>query len=261
MKNTLLQDKLVIAGREFHSRLMLGTGKYFSHETMQEAIVASGTQIVTVALRRVDLDNPDYDILTPIDKEKILILPNTSGAQNAEEAVRLARLARAGGISDWVKLEITSAPRTLLPDGEETLKAAKILVKEGFIVLPYIHADPILAKKLEDAGCATVMPLGAPIGTNKGLETREFIQMIIEEAMVPVVIDAGIGKPSDAAEALEMGADAVMVNTAVATADNPVLMALAFKQAVEAGRNAFLAGIAPSYHNASASSPLEWLSK
>lgn len=261
INHTDIKDALIIAGRKFSSRLMLGTGKYSSNKTMLETIAASGTQIVTVALRRVDLDNPDYDILSPIDREKILILPNTSGAQDAEEAVRLARLAKASGISNWIKLEITSAPRTLLPDGEETLKAAKILVKEGFTVLPYINADPILAKKLEDVGCATVMPLGAPIGTNKGLTTLDAIRMIVEEAMVPVVVDAGIGKPSDAALALELGVDAVMINTAIAAAEDSVKMAHAFKLAVEAGRWAYLAGLAPQSHVAAASSPLEWLSK
>lgn len=223
---------------------------------MQKAIEASGSEIVTVALRRVDLENPDDDLLSAIDTSRYLLLPNTSGARNAQEAVRLARLARAAGCEPWVKLEVTPDPRYLLPDPIETLKAAEILVKEGFVVLPYIHADPILAKRLEDIGTATVMPLGSPIGSKQGIKTRESIEIIIEMANIPVVVDAGLGAPSHAAEAMEMGADAVLVNTAIAVAADPALMAQAFKKGVQAGREAFLAGISTPQKAAAASSPL-----
>jgi thiazole synthase len=251
--------KLTIAGREFNSRLLLGTGKFSSNETMAAALEASGTEIVTVALRRADLSgkgDPFANILDFIDPKKYLLLPNTSGAQNAEEAVRLARLALAAGLPNWVKLEIHPDPRYLLPDPVETLKAAEILVKEGFIVLPYINADPVLAKRLQDAGTATVMPLGSPIGSNRGIETRAQIEIIIEQATVPVVVDAGLGAPSQAAEALEMGADAVLINTAIAVARDPARMALAFRKAVEAGRDAFETGLAEPGHFADATSPL-----
>lgn len=247
---------LRIADRTFASRLMVGTGKFSSPELMRNALQASGTQIVTVALRRVDLSGVPKNILNFIDPEKFLVLPNTSGAKDADEAVRLARLARAGGISHWIKLEVTPDPRYLLPDPVETLKAAEILVKEGFVVLPYINADPILAKRLEEVGAATVMPLGSPIGSAQGIRTREAIEIIIEQARVPVVVDAGLGAPSDAAEAMEMGADAVLVNTAIAVAKDPVAMAQAFKLGVEAGRLAFEAGRAPQRKTAAASSPL-----
>jgi thiazole synthase len=250
------QKKLLIAGREFSSRLLLGTGKFSSGKIMAEAVAASGTEIVTVALRRVDLTQPQENILEYLQTGNLLILPNTSGAQSAEEAVRLARLAKAAEISNWIKLEVTPDPRYLLPDPIETLRAAKILVKEGFIVLPYINADPVLAKRLEEAGTATVMPLGSPIGSNQGIRTRESIQIIIEQARVPVVVDAGLGSPSDAAEALEMGADAVLINTAIATAKNPVQMALGFKLGVEAGRLAYEAGLSSAKKEAEASSPL-----
>lgn len=252
-------DSLVIAGRKFTSRLLMGTGKFRSGEAMAEALEASGAQIVTVALRRVDITNPRDNILSHVDPKKYLILPNTSGARNAEEAVRLARLARSAGISDWVKLEVTPEPRYLLPDPVETLKAAEILVKEGFIVLPYINADPILAKRLEDIGTATVMPLGSPIGSNRGIKTKENIAIIIEMAGIPVVVDAGLGAPSHAAEAMEMGADAVLVNTAIAVAADPSAMARAFRKGVEAGREAYLAGLGKPLAHAEASSPLSGL--
>ena len=250
---------LTIAGREFHSRLLLGTGKFSSNAAMAGALDASGCEIVTVALRRADLSgkgDPFANILDFIDPKKYLLLPNTSGAMNAEEAVRLARLAAAAGLPQWVKLEIHPDPRYLLPDPIETFKAAEILVKEGFTVLPYINADPVLAKRLQDIGCATVMPLGSPIGSNRGIQTREQIRIIIEQATVPVIVDAGLGAPSHAAEAMEMGAAAVLINTAIAIASNPDKMAVAFKMAVEAGRAAFESGLAAQSATASATSPL-----
>ena len=250
---------LTIAGRTFRSRLLLGTGKFSSNEIMADALAESGAGIVTVALRRADLSGKGdsfANILDFIDPKKYLLLPNTSGAMNAEEAVRLARLARAAGIGDWLKLEIHPDPRYLLPDAVETLKAAEILVKEGFTVFPYINADPVLAKRLEDAGAATVMPLGSPIGSNRGIETRAQIEIILEQCTVPVIVDAGIGAPSQAAEALEMGASAVLVNTAIAIAADPVRMARAFRLAVEAGREAFETGLAARGVTASATSPL-----
>jgi thiazole synthase len=250
---------LVIAGREFSSRLFLGTGKFSAPEAMRDALVASGTQMVTVALRRADLSgkkDPFANILEFIDPTKYLVLPNTSGAMNAEEAVRLSRLAAAAGLPKWIKLEIHPDPRYLLPDAVETLKAAEILVKEGFVVLPYINADPVLARRLQDVGTATVMPLGSPIGSNRGLETRNQLRIIIEQATVPVVIDAGIGAPSHAAEAMELGADAVLVNTAIAIAHDPNRMARAFKMAVEAGRDAYELGLGAPLDTASPTSPL-----
>ena len=250
---------LTIAGRAFRSRLLLGTGKFPSPEAMRDGLAASGTEIVTVALRRADLSgkkDPFANILEFIDSRKYLLLPNTSGAMNAEQAVRLARLAVAAGLPNWVKLEIHPDPRYLLPDPIETLKAAEILVKEGFVVLPYINADPVLAKRLQDAGTATVMPLGSPIGSNRGLQTRDQLRIIIEQATVPVVIDAGIGAPSHAAEAMELGADAVLVNTAIAIASDPNRMATAFKMAVEAGRAAYEIGLGAPLETASATSPL-----
>jgi thiazole synthase len=249
-------DKLVIADKEFNSRLLVGTGKFASCEIMAEALEASGAEIVTVALRRVDIENKNDDMLRTIDAKKYLLLPNTSGARDAEEAVRLSRLARAATGINWVKLEVTPDPYYLLPDPVETLKAAEILVKDKFVVLPYINADPILAKKLEDAGAATVMPLASPIGSKQGIRVRAALEIIIEQANVPVVIDAGLGLPSHAADAMEMGADAVLVNTAIATADEPGRMAAAFKLAVEAGRAAYKAGAAAASKQASASSPL-----
>ena len=250
---------LIIAGRTFHSRLILGTGKFSSPEAMRDALAASGTEMVTVALRRADLSgkkDPFANILEFIDPKKYLLLPNTSGAMNAEEAVRLARLAVAAGLPKWVKLEIHPDPRYLLPDPVETLTAAKILVKEGFTVLPYINADPVLAKRLQDVGTATVMPLGSPIGSNRGIETRPQIEIIIEQATIPVVVDAGLGAPSQAAEAMEMGADAVLVNTAIAIASDPVRMAQAFRKAIEAGREAREIGLAEELATAMATSPL-----
>ncbi len=254
-----MRQPLVIAGRTFHSRLLLGTGKFSSNELMRDALAASGTEIVTVALRRADLsgsNDPFANILDFIDPEKYLLLPNTSGAMNADEAVRLARLAATAGLPKWVKLEIHPDPQYLLPDPIETLRATEILAAEGFTVLPYINADPVLAKRLEDAGAATVMPLGSPIGSNRGLETRAQISIIIEQARVPVIVDAGLGAPSHAAEALELGADAVLINTAIAVAENPVAMARAFKMAVEAGRTAREAGLPAQQETAIPTSPL-----
>lgn len=254
-----MNTPFVIAGRRFQSRLLLGTGKFSSNESMRDALDASGTEIVTVALRRADLSgshDPFANILDFIDPEKYLLLPNTSGAMNAEEAVRLARLAATAGLPKWVKLEIHPDPQYLLPDPIETLRATEVLAAEGFTVLPYINADPVLAKRLEDAGAATVMPLGSPIGSNRGIETRAQISIIIEQARVPVIIDAGLGAPSHAAEALEMGADAVLINTAIAVAENPVRMALAFKMAVEAGRAAREAGLPSQEESAIPTSPL-----
>ena len=251
------QDPLVIAGRPFSSRLIVGTGKFGSYDAMRAAIEASGTQMVTVALRRVDLDaTGGPDILQFIDQSRVLLLPNTSGALDAEEAVRLARLARAAGMPGWVKLEVTPEPRYLLPDPVETLRAAEMLVADGFTVLPYINADPVLAKRLEDVGCATVMPLGSWIGSNQGVRTRDAVQIIIEQATVPVVVDAGLGAPSHASEAMELGADAVLVNTAIAVAGDPVEMAQAFRLGVEAGRRARQARLGPAREAAEASSPL-----
>jgi thiazole synthase len=254
-----VSQPLVIAGRTFTSRLLLGTGKFSSNELMRDALAASGTEIVTVALRRADLsgsNDPFANILDFIDPEKYLLLPNTSGAMNADEAVRLARLAATAGLPKWVKLEIHPDPQYLLPDPIETLRATEVLAAEGFTVLPYINADPVLAKRLEDAGAATVMPLGSPIGSNRGLETRAQISIIIEQARVPVIVDAGLGAPSHAAEALELGADAVLINTAIAVAENPVDMARAFKMAVEAGRTAREAGLPAQQDTAIPTSPL-----
>jgi thiazole synthase len=252
-------SKLRIADREFSSRLLVGTGKFASNELMRDTLVASGTELVTVALRRADLSgrhDPFANILEFIDPTRFLLLPNTSGARNAAEAVRLARLAANAGLPNWVKLEIHPDPRYLLPDPVETLAAAEILVKEGFTVLPYINADPVLAKRLQDVGTATVMPLGSPIGSNRGIETRPQIEIIIEQATVPVVVDAGLGAPSHAAEAMEMGADAVLVNTAIAIASDPVRMAHAFRKAIEAGREAYEIGLAEKLSTAAATSPL-----
>ena len=251
-----MSDTLIIAGKKFNSRLFIGTGKYASSAIMAKSIEASDTEMVTVALRRVDMSNKNDDMLAAIDRTKYLLLPNTSGARDAEEAIRLARLARAASGINWIKLEVTPDPYYLLPDPVETLKAAEVLVKDGFVVLPYINADPILAKRLQDVGTATVMPLASPIGSNQGIKTRSAIEIIIEQASVPVVVDAGLGLPSHAAEAMEMGADAVLVNTAIATAADPIAMAVAFKLAVEAGRMAFTAGARATSKTANASSPL-----
>lgn len=250
---------LTIAGRDFSSRLLVGTGKFASNEIMREALRASGTGLVTVALKRADLSgqgDPFANILDFLEPERYLLLPNTAGAMNADEAVRLARLAAAAGLPQWVKLEIHPDPNYLLPDPVETLAAAEILVREGFTVLPYINADPVLALRLQDVGCATVMPLGSPIGSNRGIETRAQIEIIIEQARVPVVVDAGLGRPSQAAEALEMGADAVLVNTAIAVAPDPCQMARAFAKGVIAGRMAYEQGLPASHHQAEATSPL-----
>lgn len=251
-----MDKPLIIAGRSFDSRLLLGTGKFSSARIMKRALEASGAEVVTVALRRVELENPEDDILSAIDRSRYLLLPNTSGARDADEAVRLARLARAAGCEPWIKLEVTPDPQYLLPDPIETLKAAEILIKEGFVVLPYINADPVLAKRLEELGTATVMPLGSPIGSNQGIRTRDSIEIIIERANIPVVVDAGLGAPSHAAQAMEMGADAVLVNTAIAVASDPEAMAVAFKKGVEAGREAFLAGLGKIRKTAEPSSPL-----
>jgi thiazole synthase len=255
-------DPLVVAGVTLRSRLFLGTGKYRTDEEMLAALEASGTELVTVALRRIDLDDPKKKtILDAIDWKKYRILPNTAGCRTAEEAIRIAKLARSMGLSDWVKLEVIPDPRYLFPDPEETLKAARVLVEDGFKVLPYINADPVLAKKLEEIGTVTVMPLGSPIGSGQGLKTLDQIRIIIEDAKVPVVVDAGIGVPSDAALAMELGADAVLVNTAVALAKDPALMAEAIKDGVNAGRKAYLAGRIPRRGEASASSPTEGISR
>ena len=250
-----MQDPLVIAGRSFRSRLILGTGKYESFETMRDAVVASEAEMVTVAVRRIDFDEPGEDI-TAFLPEDVLLLPNTSGCETADEAVRTARLARAGGLPDWIKLEVIPDPRYLLPDPVETLRAAEQLVEEGFTVLPYVLPDPVLAKRLEEAGCATVMPLAAPIGSGRGLKLRDAIRIMIEQAEVPVVVDAGLGAPSHAAEAMELGANAVLVNTAVARAGDPIAMARAFKLAVEAGREAYRAGVMEEGWVAEPSSPV-----
>ena len=250
-------DKLIIGNREFSSRLFVGTGKFPSNELMLQAILASESQMITVAMKRINMDNEaDDDMLRHINREAVQFLPNTSGVRNAEEAVFAAKLARECFGTNFIKLEIHPNPKYLLPDPMETLKATEELVKLGFVVLPYIQADPVLCKRLEDVGTAAVMPLGAPIGTNKGLKTKDLLEIIIAESNVPVVIDAGLGAPSHAAEAMEMGADAVLVNTAIAIARDPVAMARAFKLAVEAGRMAHLAGLGAQSSLAVASSPL-----
>jgi thiazole synthase len=250
-------DPLVVAGVELRSRLFVGTGKYSSDDAMVASLEASGCELVTVALRRLDLDDPKKKtILDVVDWRRYRILPNTAGCRTADEAIRIARLARSMGLSDWVKLEVIPDPRYLFPDPEETLKAARVLVDEGFMVLPYINADPVLAKKLEKIGTVTVMPLGSPIGSGQGLQTLEQMRIIIEEARVPVVVDAGIGVPSDAALAMELGADAVLVNTAIGTAADPVAMAAAFRLAVAAGRAGYRAGLPATRPSAAASSPL-----
>ncbi len=249
-------EKLIIAGREFGSRIFLGTGKFSSNEQMKKAILASQTEMVTVAMKRLDLNNKADDMLIHIRQPGIQLLPNTSGVRDAKEAVFAAKVAREVFETNWLKLEIHPDPKYLLPDPVETLRATEMLAKEGFIVLPYIQADPVLCKLLENAGAATVMPLGAPIGTNKGLCTRDMLEIIIEQSRVPVVIDAGIGAPSHATEAMEMGADAVLVNTAIAVAGDPVAMAEAFRLAVICGRLAYEAQLAGIFDKAEASSPL-----
>lgn len=251
-------EKLIIAGKEFTSRLFLGTGKFASNDIMADAIAASETEMVTMAMKRIDLNDDNDDMLKHIAKPGIQLLPNTSGTRNAEEAVFAAKMAREAFGTNWLKLEIHPDPRYLLPDPIETLKATELLVKEGFVVLPYCQADPVLCKRLAEAGAATVMPLAAPIGTNKGLRTIDFLNIIIEEASVPVVVDAGIGAPSDAAKAMEIGADACLINTAISVAGDPIAMARAFKHAVECGRMAYEAGLAIQAIDmtAEASSPL-----
>lgn len=249
-------ENLKLANKEFKSRLFVGTGKFSSNEEMQKAVSASGSELVTVALKRVDIDDKDDDMLQHLALPGVNLLPNTSGVRTAKEAVFAAQLAREALETDWLKLEIHPDPKYLLPDGEETLKAAKELVKLGFKVLPYVQADPVLCKKLEEVGTLAVMPLGAPIGSNNGLRTLDFLQIIIEQSSVPVVVDAGLGAPSHAAWAMEIGAEAVLVNTAIAVSPNPVEMAHAFKLAVDAGRMAFEAKLAQKSVTAEASSPL-----
>jgi thiazole synthase len=251
-----MMKPLVIAGREIRSRLFLGTGKFPNSSVMARALEASGAEIVTVALRRVEFENPQDDIISHIDPRKYLLLPNTSGARDAEEAVRIAKLARAAAGWNWLKLEVTPEPNYLLPDPVETLKAAEMLIKDGFVVLPYINADPVLAKRLQEAGCAAVMPLGSPIGSGRGIRTADQIRIIIQQATVPVVVDAGLGLPSHVCQAFELGADAVLVNTALAVAADPVLMARAFRLAVESSLLGLEAGPMSEGESASASSPL-----
>ncbi|AEB75357.1 thiazole synthase [Clostridium botulinum] len=248
-------DKLVIGGQKLNNRLFIGTGKYSSNEILPKVIESSKAEVITVALRRVDLTSEENNILNFIDK-KCTLLPNTSGARNAEEVVRLARLARAAGCGNWIKIEAISDNKYLLPDNYETIKATEILAKEGFTVLPYMNPDLMDAKRLVDAGAAAIMPLGSPIGTNRGLKTKEMIRILIEEIKIPIVVDAGIGKPSQALEAMEMGADAVLVNTALSTAEDPILMGEAFRLAVDAGRKAFLAKVGEEKTLARSSSPL-----
>jgi thiazole synthase len=250
-----MNNSLVIGGRELKSRLFLGTGKFPSNKMIPKVVEASGAQVVTVALRRVDPDFEEENIASYIPADCIL-MPNTSGARNANEAVRISRLARAAGCGDWVKIEVISDNRYLLPDNLETVKATEILAAEGFVVLPYINPDLLIAKALVNAGAAAVMPLGSPIGSNRGLRTKELIRILIEEITLPIIVDAGIGRPSEAAEAMEMGASAVLVNTAIATAGDPVAMGRAFGMAVEAGRTAFLSGPGEVLEYARASSPL-----
>ncbi|GAB2653439.1 thiazole synthase [Vibrio panuliri] len=247
---------LKIADKTFESRLFTGTGKFANSTIMSEAIEASGSQLATMALKRVDVHDKHDDILQPLVSSGVNLLPNTSGAKNAKDAVFAAHLAREALGTNWLKLEIHPDPKYLMPDPVETLIAAEQLVKDGFVVLPYCHADPVLCKKLEEVGCAAVMPLGAPIGSNKGIVSHDFVEIIIAQARVPVIVDAGIGAPSHAAMAMEMGADAVLVNTAIATAAQPVAMARAFKLAVEAGHLAYVSGLAGKASYAVASSPL-----
>lgn len=252
-----MNDILTLGGRDFHSRLFVGTGKFASNKLMLDAVIASGSEMITVAMKRIDMEHEDEDdMLRHINRDHVQFLPNTSGVRNAQEAVMAAKLARDCFGTNFIKLEIHPDPKYLLPDPVETLKATETLAKDGFIVLPYIQADPVLCKRLEEVGSAAVMPLGAPIGTNKGLRTVDMLEIIIAETRVPVIIDAGLGAPSHAAAALEMGADAVLVNTAIAVAGNPVEMAIAFKEAVVAGRRAYLAGLGAVNNVAEATSPL-----
>ncbi len=256
--NEKLNQPLTIAGQEFSSRLILGTGKYRNSEEMNAAFEASGTQMITVALRRIDFDDPESrSVLEDVDWQRYQILPNTAGARTPEEALRVARLSRELGLSNWIKLEVQPDPKYLLPDPVGTFEAAKMLLDDGFTVLPYINADPLLAHRLEEIGCATVMPAASPIGSGQGIPDYRLIKVIVEQASVPVIVDAGIGAPSDAALAMELGADACLINTAIAQAEHPALMAQAMKKGVEAGREAFIAGRIPKKAYASASSPLE----
>lgn len=252
---TLDNDVFDIGGLKLQSRLFTGTGKYGDDAVIPAVCEASGSQVITVALRRVDMDSKTGNVMDCIPKH-MQLLPNTSGARTADEAVRIARLARAMGCGDWIKIEVISDNKYLLPDGYETAKATEILAEEGFVVLPYVNADLYVARSLVDAGAAAVMPLGAPIGTNRGLKTKEMVRILIEEIAIPIIVDAGIGKPSEACEAMEMGADACLVNTAIASAENPAMMAQAFGRAVKAGREAYLAGTGAVKLQASASSPL-----
>ncbi|MBA5764046.1 thiazole synthase [Vibrio sp. 404] len=247
---------LKIADKTFQSRLFTGTGKFANSDLMAKALIASGSQLATMALKRVDIDDRQDNILQPLIESGIRLLPNTSGAKNAQDAIYAAHLAREALATNWLKLEIHPDPKYLMPDPIETLAAAEQLVKDGFVVLPYCHADPVLCKRLEEVGCAAVMPLGAPIGSNKGIASQDFLEIIIDQAQVPVIVDAGIGAPSHAARAMEMGADAVLVNTAIATANHPIAMASAFKLAVESGRIAYESGLAGQVSHAIASSPL-----
>ena len=251
-----MNDILKIADKEFHSRLFTGTGKFSSSIVMKEALLTSESELITVALKRVDVKDENDDILVHLNHPRINLLPNTSGVRNYKEAIFAAQLSREALETNWIKLEIHPDPKYLLPDPIETLKAAEELVKLGFVVMPYIHADPVLCKRLEEVGAQCVMPLGAPIGSNKGLKTQDFLEIIIDQSTVPVIVDAGIGAPSHAAYAMELGADAVLVNTAIAVSKNPIAMAKAFKLAVEAGRMAYNAKLAPVKHQAEASSPL-----
>ncbi|GAB6098345.1 thiazole synthase [Halanaerocella petrolearia] len=250
-----MSDKLMIGDKKLNNRLFTGTGKFSDQDIIPDTIKAAGSQVITMALRRVNFDAPEENVINYIP-DNCTLLPNTSGARTAEEAVRIAKLARAAGCGNWVKIEVISDNKYLLPDNQETIKATEILAEEDFVVLPYVSPDLMVAKKLEKAGAAAVMPLGAPIGSNRGLKTKELVRIMIDEIDLPIVIDAGIGKPSQAAEAMEMGADAVLVNTAIATANDPVAMGRAFKQAVQAGRQAYLAGTGRIKAEASASSPL-----
>ncbi|MCF6094612.1 thiazole synthase [Microaerobacter geothermalis] len=250
-----MNDRLVIGGKELENRLFIGTGKFSKHTIIPEVIKRSNSQVITVALRRVDFDSREENILNYIPKD-VILLPNTSGARNAEEAIRIARIARAAGMGNWIKIEVISDQKYLLPDNYETIKATEILAKEDFVVLPYMSPDLMVAKKLQESGAAAVMPLGSPIGSNRGLKTKELIRILIDEINLPIIVDAGIGKPSDAAEAMEMGASAVLVNTAIATSGDPAAMAEAFHLSVKAGRLAYLSGLGTSSLKGEASSPL-----
>jgi len=250
-----MSDLLKIGDKEFKSRLFLGTGKFPNKKIIAKVIEESESKVITVALRRVDLDSKDENVLNYIPKDSIL-MPNTSGARNAEEAIRIARLAKASGCGNWIKIEVINDNKYLLPDNMETLKAVEVLSKEGFIVLPYMSPDLSMAKRMVDAGAAAIMPLGSPIGSNRGIKTKELVRILVNELNIPVIVDAGIGRPSEACECMEMGCDAVLVNTAIATARDPIEMAKAFSKAVEAGRKAYLAGLGPVKEEGRASSPL-----